>query len=105
VLAKGGHLIRGDEVIDTLVFPAGPSRRTEAVSIGSARIDTKNTHGTGCSVSAAFATLAARGQSCEAALRMVKNWMTDALTGADELEVGSGHGPIHHFAQLWSRSS
>lgn len=100
VLAKGGHLT-GAEVTDTLVFSERDGQRPEPVSAVSPRVDTKNTHGTGCSVSAAFATLAARGYSWAESLPLVKEWMTAALGAADELEVGRGHGPIQHFAQLW----
>lgn len=100
VLAKGGHLT-GAEVTDTLVFPKRDGQRPEPVSAVSPRVDTKNTHGTGCSVSAAFATLAARGYSWAESLPLVKEWMTAALGAANELEVGLGHGPIQHFAQLW----
>lgn len=102
VLAKGGHLIRGKTVTDTLVFPTVQGRRPEAVSASAPRIQTKNTHGTGCSVSAAFATLRARGESWESSLGIIKDWMTQALGAADQLDVGQGQGPIHHFAQLWS---
>lgn len=102
VLAKGGHLIAGDQVTDTLVFPAFQGHRPESVSVSGPRVATRNTHGTGCSVSAAFATLGARGYSWESALGVVKEWMTAALQGADQLDVGAGHGPIHHFAHQWS---
>ncbi|GAA1803616.1 bifunctional hydroxymethylpyrimidine kinase/phosphomethylpyrimidine kinase [Nesterenkonia flava] len=101
VLAKGGHLTGGD-VVDTLVFPQdAQAQRPAPVSVSSPRIETTNTHGTGCSVSAAFATLAARGLSWGEALEEVKAWMNASLQGAQSLDVGQGHGPIHHFAQLW----
>lgn len=102
VLAKGGHLAAGSQVTDTLVYPAAEGRRADPVSVSAPRIATMNTHGTGCSVSAAFATLRARGQSWESALRIIKDWMTRALEGADQLDVGRGQGPIHHFAQMWT---
>lgn len=102
VLAKGGHLIAGETVTDTLVFPTVDGLRPEAVSVSAPRVRTKNTHGTGCSVSAAFATLRARGETWESSLQIIKDWMTQALGGADQLDVGQGQGPIHHFAQLWS---
>ena len=104
VLAKGGHLVAGSEVTDTLVFPAAARQRPQSVSISSPRIETKNTHGTGCSVSAALATLRAQGHSWESSLRIVKEWMTQALRAADQLDVGQGQGPVHHFAQLWKES-
>lgn len=102
ILAKGGHLIAGDRVTDTLVFPTAQGQRPQSVSVSSPRIRTKNTHGTGCSVSAALATLRAQGRSWESSLRIVKEWMTQALRGADQLQVGAGQGPVHHFAQMWS---
>ncbi|WP_300344647.1 bifunctional hydroxymethylpyrimidine kinase/phosphomethylpyrimidine kinase [Nesterenkonia sp.] len=100
VLAKGGHL-GGDQVIDTLVFPAAEGKRPAAHQVSAPRVETTSTHGTGCSVSAAMATLRARGCSWEQALENVKEWMTQALGGADALDVGRGHGPVHHFAQLY----
>lgn len=99
VLAKGGHLT-GSTVVDTLVFPRDQHSglRPAPHRVEGERIDTENTHGTGCSVSAALAALAARGHDWPAALETVKTWMTAALRHADELTVGHGHGPIHHFA-------
>lgn len=96
VLAKGGHMI-GDEVTDTLVFPAESGTRPEAYSRSSQRIETRNTHGTGCSVSAAFATLRAQGASWQEALATTKDWMQRALATSDQLDVGQGNGPINHF--------
>lgn len=101
VLAKGGHM-DGRDVTDTLVFPTEAGVRPQAYSVSSPRIQTQNTHGTGCSISAALATLRASGQTWESALRIAKEWMTGALEGAEELDVGHGNGPIHHFAQIRS---
>lgn len=96
VLAKGGHM--GDPVVtDSLVFPTADGARPEVYSVSTPRIDTINTHGTGCSVSAAFATLRARGLGWEAGLDTVKDWMQRALESAEDLDVGRGHGPINHF--------
>ncbi|WP_223881337.1 bifunctional hydroxymethylpyrimidine kinase/phosphomethylpyrimidine kinase [Nesterenkonia ebinurensis] len=96
VLAKGGHM-GAPTVTDTLVFPADHGTRPEAYSVSTPRIETPNTHGTGCSVSAAFATLRARGLSWEQSLDRVKEWMQRALIGAEQLDVGQGNGPINHF--------
>ncbi|TLP79431.1 bifunctional hydroxymethylpyrimidine kinase/phosphomethylpyrimidine kinase [Nesterenkonia sphaerica] len=96
VLAKGGHM-SGPQVTDSLVFPLQGGRRPEAYSVATERIETTNTHGTGCSVSAAFATLRARGLSWQASLDAVKDWMQRALYGAAQLNVGHGNGPINHF--------
>lgn len=104
VLAKGGHLDDASAqefVVDTLVYPQRSGGRPEEEQFRSPRIHTQNTHGTGCSVSAALATLAARGESWSTALPVVKDWMTAALEDSGRLDVGQGHGPIQHFAQLW----
>lgn len=105
VLAKGGHLSPegAEEVEDILVSPADDSggRRPAEQRFGSPRIATRNTHGTGCSVSAALAALGARGYRWEEAVPEVKEWMTAALQGSETLDVGHGHGPVHHFAQMW----
>lgn len=94
VLMKGGHL-EGKSSDDLLVSRDGMTR------FKAARIDTKNTHGTGCTLSSAIAALLARGGSVEEAVRGAKNYITGAIAHADELEVGSGHGPTHHFFALW----
>ncbi len=100
VLAKGGHL-KDDTVTDTLVHPASGGRRPEEKQFAAPRVHTKNTHGTGCSVSAALAALRARGEDWETAVAEVKTWMTSALQASETLDVGRGHGPVQHFADLW----
>ena len=97
VLAKGGHLT-DDTVIDALVRPDGSAERFTGP-----RIDTRNTHGTGCSISAAIAALWPRTGDPVLAVDTAKSWMTSSLRHADELDVGHGSGPINHFAQLWER--
>lgn len=94
VLAKGGHL-PGEKATDVLVWPGGGS-----VDVSSAWIDTANTHGTGCSLSSAIATrVVGHDGDWEAAVRDAKSWLTGALAAAGDLQVGSGHGPLHHFAR------
>ncbi|MBT2504211.1 bifunctional hydroxymethylpyrimidine kinase/phosphomethylpyrimidine kinase, partial [Curtobacterium sp. ISL-83] len=90
VLAKGGH-DDGPTSDDVLVAPSGATRTFTAP-----RVDTTNTHGTGCSLSSAIATLAARHGDWELAVGIAKPWLTAALGGADALHVGSGNGPIDH---------
>lgn len=95
VLVKGGHG-DGDESADTLATSAG-------VQVFSApRIDTKNTHGTGCTLSSAIACGLARGQNLSEAVKQAKNYITHALQHADELNIGQGAGPVHHFWEQWS---
>ena len=97
VLAKGGHL-SGDTAYDALVLPDGT-----VSTISAPRVDTKNTHGTGCSLSSAVATRWAVTGDLETAVRQSKTWLTEALRHADDLNVGRGHGPVHHFAGVWDR--
>lgn len=94
VLMKGGHL--DGERSDDLLLADGVVTRFEA-----ARIETKNTHGTGCSLSAAIAALLPQTGSIADAVRLAKVYITGAIAHADELEVGSGHGPTHHFFAMW----
>jgi hydroxymethylpyrimidine/phosphomethylpyrimidine kinase len=90
VLIKGGHG-QGSESIDYLVTGSG------VVVLAAPRIATKNTHGTGCSLSSAIAAGLAKGEEMETAVRHAKAWVSAAIAAADRLGVGHGHGPIHHF--------
>ena len=94
VLLKGGHMER-DDAID--VFDDGD----EPLTLVAPRIATENTHGTGCTLSAAIAALLARGLSLRDAVHEAKAYVTDAIRAADRLAVGHGHGPVHHFHALW----
>jgi hydroxymethylpyrimidine/phosphomethylpyrimidine kinase len=90
VLIKGGHG-QGAESIDYLFVGGG------VTALPAPRIATKNTHGTGCSLSSAIAAGLAKGEPLEQAVRGAKTWITAAIAAADRLGVGKGHGPIHHF--------
>jgi hydroxymethylpyrimidine/phosphomethylpyrimidine kinase len=90
VLIKGGHG-QGSESIDYLVTGS------DVVVLAAPRIATKNTHGTGCSLSSAIAAGLAKGEEMETAVRHAKAWVSAAIAAADRLGVGHGHGPIHHF--------
>jgi hydroxymethylpyrimidine/phosphomethylpyrimidine kinase len=90
VLIKGGHG-QGTESIDYLVSGNG------IVALAAPRIATRNTHGTGCSLSSAIAAGLAKGEDMETAVRHAKVWVSAAIAAADQLGVGHGHGPIHHF--------
>jgi hydroxymethylpyrimidine/phosphomethylpyrimidine kinase len=89
VLLKGGHLAAGESP-DYLVTPEG-GRWLEG-----ARIATRNTHGTGCTLSSAIAARLARGHGMAEAVHGAKAYLTDAIAAADMLEVGGGSGPVHH---------
>lgn len=94
VLVKGGHL-RSGAASNALVRPGGHVEVAEVP-----RVDTKNTHGTGCSLSSAFATRLARTDDAAGALHWTSSWLHEAIATADELNVGQGHGPINHFHRL-----
>ncbi|ATN32702.1 bifunctional hydroxymethylpyrimidine kinase/phosphomethylpyrimidine kinase [Rhizobium sp. ACO-34A] len=94
VLVKGGHL-EGPESPDVLVAKEG-THWFEAP-----RVATKNTHGTGCSLSSAIAAGLAKGLSPAEAVAAAKSWLAGAVAASGDLSVGSGHGPVHHFHGLW----
>lgn len=94
VLMKGGHAT-GTECVDLLISPAGITRLTAA------RQFTRNTHGTGCTLSAAIAAGLARGVELAPAVIRAHRYLQGAIAAADALGVGSGHGPVHHFHEVW----
>lgn len=94
VLLKGGHL-EASESVD--IFDDGMTQ----TELHAARIATRNTHGTGCTLSAAIAALLPQRPSTLAAVRDAKAYLTAAIAAADRLDVGHGHGPVHHFHGLW----
>ena len=94
VLIKGGHG-EGAESIDYLVDSSG------VVALAAPRVATKNTHGTGCSLSSAIAAGLAKGEDMETAVRNAKAWVSAAIAAADRFSVGHGHGPIHHFHKFY----
>jgi len=95
VLMKGGHR-SGAILTDVLVTDTG------ALRLEAPRIETRNTHGTGCSLSSAIAAGLAKGVALEAAVRQAHAWLHAAIRAADRLAVGSGRGPVHHFHELWA---
>ncbi|REJ04395.1 bifunctional hydroxymethylpyrimidine kinase/phosphomethylpyrimidine kinase [Microbacterium bovistercoris] len=97
VLVKGGHLDSA-EVPDALVGPDGA-----LAAFSGPRIVTVNTHGTGCSLSSALATRRARGADWATAVAEARAWLRESIAAASGLDVGRGHGPVSHFAGLWTR--
>ncbi|MGO7038239.1 bifunctional hydroxymethylpyrimidine kinase/phosphomethylpyrimidine kinase [Rhizobium acaciae] len=94
VVVKGGHL-DSDESPDVLATAAG-LHWFEA-----RRVPTKNTHGTGCTLSSALAAELAKGASAQEAVAIAKVYLAGAVAAAGSLTVGSGHGPVQHFHALW----
>ena len=93
VLIKGGHA-DGAEAVDILLDAEGELR------LAAPRVATKNTHGTGCTLSSAIAAELAKGASLREAVVAAKAYVTAAIAAADELEIGKGRGPVHHFHAL-----
>lgn len=94
VFLKGGHL-DGAEATDLWLDEDG-----DRVLIRP-RVRTVNTHGTGCTLSSALAALLPQRESWAEAAEEAKAWLTGALRAADDLDVGHGAGPVHHFYELW----
>ena len=94
VLIKGGHG-EGPESVDYLLT------QNSVETLSAQRIATRNTHGTGCSLSSAIAAGLARGEDLATAVRNAKAFITAAIASADRFAVGHGHGPIHHFHRFY----
>ncbi len=89
VYLKGGHL-KGDVALDVL------AQKHDVKVFKAPRVDTENTHGTGCTLSSAIAVYLAKGHVLEEACLYAKNYLTEALRHADMLDVGIGSGPVNH---------
>ena len=94
VLLKGGHLEKAE--CPDLLFDGKAHRLFQ-----SPRINTRNTHGTGCTLASAITAFMARGYECAEAVEKAKDYISAAIRAADELNVGNGHGPVHHFHAVW----
>lgn len=97
VLLKGGHLQSTDST-DLLLQEGTLHRFTQP------RIQTGNTHGTGCTLSSAIAAELAKGASVYDAVQSAEHYVHTAIVHADSLRVGAGHGPVHHFHALWQQA-
>lgn len=95
VLMKGGHA-EGAECIDQLIT------KEASITLTAPRINTRSTHGTGCTFSAAIAAHLARGDALQDAVSKAHEYLHAAIAKADQLVVGHGHGPVHHFHAIWT---
>ncbi|OSP53560.1 bifunctional hydroxymethylpyrimidine kinase/phosphomethylpyrimidine kinase [Pseudoruegeria sp. SK021] len=95
VLMKGGHAQSGT-CTDLLVRPGQPD-----LAFSAPRVETRNTHGTGCTYSAAIAAGLAKGLELSEAIGVAHDYLQGAIRQADGLKIGAGHGPVHHFHQVW----
>ena len=94
VLIKGGHA-SGHESADLLVDAAGVQR------FAAPRLATRNTHGTGCTLSSAIAAGLAKGLELRPAVVAAKGYVSAAIAASEQLSIGRGHGPVHHFHGWW----
>lgn len=97
VLLKGGHL-QEEDAVD--IFDDGEGQ----LQLEGRRVPTRNTHGTGCTLSAAMAACIGQGMDLSAAAKAAKDYVARAIAASDRLDVGQGHGPVHHFHALWQDS-
>lgn len=95
VLMKGGHG-SGDVCEDLLIQQESPP-----LVLSAPRIATQNTHGTGCTLSSSIAAELAKGADLSAAVVAAHGYLQGAISAADRLSIGSGHGPVHHFHTQW----
>lgn len=95
VFLKGGHL-PGNDTIDVL------HDGDHLIELPGQRIDTRNTHGTGCTLSAALAALLPQVNDVPEAARLAKAYLVTAIARSGELQVGTGHGPVQHFHGWWA---
>lgn len=94
VLIKGGHLV---EKTDRLYVKSERNGATLVASYHHASINSANTHGTGCTLSSAIAALMAKGEKLEDAIRMGKEYVSEAIAKGAYINIGRGAGPVNHF--------
>jgi hydroxymethylpyrimidine/phosphomethylpyrimidine kinase len=100
VLLKGGHF-SDEKSIDCLVLGEKDMSGKDVYWYEAERIHTKNTHGTGCTLSSAIAAGLAKGEPLPEAVQSAKNYISGAIEAGSKYSIGSGHGPLHHFYQWW----
>jgi len=96
VLLKAGHLTE-DELTDIFYN----AETDEMLELKSRRLPTKNTHGTGCTLSSAVASFLAQGLGLNDSVRAAKEYINKAIKEGSAYEIGKGHGPVHHFHPFW----
>jgi hydroxymethylpyrimidine/phosphomethylpyrimidine kinase len=96
VLLKAGHFYE-DELIDIFYN----AETNQLLELKSERIETNNTHGTGCTLSSAVAAYLAHGLSLNDAVFRAKDYINSAIIEGAPYQIGKGHGPVHHFYKYW----
>ena len=96
VLIKGGHLEESTST-DLLYL----TEEDRFVILEAERVDSRNNHGTGCTLSSAIAAYISRGSQIEDAVRKAKTYIQNAIRAGAAYKIGHGHGPVHHFFEFW----
>ncbi|MBT8363798.1 MAG: bifunctional hydroxymethylpyrimidine kinase/phosphomethylpyrimidine kinase [Deltaproteobacteria bacterium] len=96
ILVKGGHLEENKST--DLLYIAAENRFLE---LEADRIESRNNHGTGCTLSSAIASYMAKGNDIEKAVREAKTYIQNAIRAGADYTIGKGHGPVHHFFDFW----
>ena len=99
VLVKGGHHL-GKNSTDILAIRKDKSE-PKFYEFTSERVDSPNTHGTGCTISSSIAAFRAKGNSIEDSVKFAKEYITKAIIEGKDYKIGRGHGPVHHFHKFW----
>lgn len=95
VLLKAGHL-SGEMLVDYFYN----AEDDEIIKLASRRVETQNTHGTGCTLSSALAAALAKGADLTSAVRSAKSYIEKAIISGSKYSIGKGHGPVNHFFAL-----
>ncbi len=101
-LGAGAALIKGGRSTGPLCIDVLVVDGADEVALTAPRVPTENTHGTGCTYSAAIAAHLAKGASVEEAVRAAHGYLQAAISQADTLLIGGGRGPVHHFHAAWT---
>jgi len=96
VLLKGGHL--EDDALVDIMLATGAKR---PLFFPNRRIDTRNTHGTGCTLSSAITAFMAQGKTLAEAVDAGEKYLHAAIAAGAGYSIGKGHGPVHHFHRFW----
>ena len=96
ILIKGGHMAESNST-DLLYL----TEEDRFVILEAERIDSRNNHGTGCTLSSAIAANMARGSDIEEAVTKAKTFISNAIRAGAAYKIGHGHGPVHHFFEFW----
>lgn len=97
ILLKAGHF-EDKELTDVLYI----TETEELIELTGTRIDTQNTHGTGCTLSSAVAAQLAKGHKLKDAVKLGLQYIHNSIQTGAEYQLGHGHGPVHHFYNFWN---